>query len=280
VAVFVFDDVAAAHHAGEVAFLRLVERAEFRFTDAWWQRIPIEFRDRARRAHKRFSSRPEAVWPRDEDFSQWRKLMFESYDLLCRRDGRRACKSWLTALLMGHTESEAEAYMRETLEEALRDPFAAELIRADAGDEQTVPAVRGIRRVPAMQELIEELLAAGFDVWALSSSNQWITEAMATRYGIDPSRVVGLRPRVLNKRLQTEIVDPVPVGAGAAEAVVLFIGRHPDLVVAPPDDAELLEHGKGLRVAMDRGDERFKARAAHRGWLLQAELPRAEAEAQ
>lgn len=278
VAVFILDGVAHAHDSGEVAFLRLVERAEFRFAEPWWQRVPLEERARARRAHKLFSSRPEAVWPQDEDFLMWRKAMLSGYDLICRRDGRRACRSWLTSLLMGYTEGEAESYMRETVEEALRDPFSTDRIGAHAGDEKPVPMPRGLRRTPAMQELVRELLDLGFDVWALSASNQWVAEAMATRYGIDPSRVIGMRSRVLNRRLQPDVVDPLPVGAGTTEAVILFVGRHPDLVVAPPEDVELLEHGKGLRVAIDRGDERFAARAKERGWLLQPELPHAEAE--
>lgn len=279
IAVLVLDDVAAAHHAGEVAFLRLVERAEFRFNDAWWKRVPADFRERARRAHKRFTQRSEAVWPHDEDYLDWRKQMFGAYDLLCRRDGRRVCKAWLTQLLAGFSEGEAEAYMRETVDEAVRDPFRIEEIRAHAGDEKPVQAARGLRRVPAMEELARKLLEAGFDVWAISSSNQWVAEVVATRYGIDLSRVVGLRTRVLNQRLQQEVIDPVPIGPGTAEAVVVFIGRDPALVVGDAPDRELLEQGKGLRVAIDRGDAGFNARAAHRGWLLQPPLPVGAAEA-
>lgn len=275
VAVLVLDDVLAAHHAGEVAFLRMVERAEFRFSDAWWQRIPFEFRDRARRAHKRFSGRPEAVWAQDEDFLQWRKAMFASYDLQCRRDGRRACRVWLTQLLIGHTEGEAELYMRETLEEALSDPYATESIQGHAGDESAVRASRGLRRIPAMVELTEELLGEGFDVWVLSSSNQWIAEAITSRYGVDPSRVVGMRARIINRQVQLDIIDPIPEGVGMSEAVILFIGRDPALIVSAPEESPLLEYGKtkGTRVAIDRGDDKFRARAVDRGWLLQPELP-------
>lgn len=309
VAVFVLDDVLVGHHPGEVAFLRMVESAEFRFSDAWWERIPLEFRERAKRAHGRFSQRPEPIRTeqerlgelpatvrakeveerlggepvrgKDEDFLTWRKAMFAAYDLQCRRDGRRVCRAWLAQLLMGYTEGEVESYMRETLVVALSDPFRVDKIQAHAGDERTVDAQRGLRRVPAMLELTEQLLAAGFDVWALSSSNQWIAEAVADRYGIDPSRVVGFTPRVVNKRLQAEISDivPEPVGPGLTEAVIKKIGRDPDLVVATPEDLPLIEHGKGLRLVLDRADDVFRARAIDRGWLLQPELPVAGPEA-
>lgn len=273
IAVVMLDNVVAAHHLGEVAFLRLVERAEFRFSDAWWERLPLDFRERAKRAHRRFTQKPEAVWPQDEDYLEWRKAMFGAYDLICKRDGRRACRAWLTQIIMGHTEGEAESYMRETLEEALSDPFRTDLIRAHAGDESPISASRGIRRIPAMAELVDQLLGEGFDVWALSSSNQWLAEAVSIRYGIDTSRVIGMRPRVINKRLQPDIIDPQPVGSGCSEAVIMFVGREPDLVVAGPEELELIEHGKGLRVVMDRSDDRFRARAVDRGWLLQPELP-------
>ena len=280
VAVVVLDDVAFGHSAGEVGFLRLVERAEFRFNDAWWNRVPAEFRDRARRDYKRFSQRTEATWLQDEDWLDWRKQLFSAYDLICRRDGRRACRAWLTVMMSGYTEAEAEAYMRETIDEALREPFRYEDIRAHAGDEHPIPAPRGVRRVPAMQELVRRLLDSGFDVWALSSSNQWVAEIVAARYGIDPSRVVGLRTRVLNQRLQPDIIDPVPIGPGTAEAVVVFIGRDPALVVSDSADVEVLAHGKGLRLAIDRGDPQFAARATDKGWLLQPPLPVGSPEAQ
>lgn len=280
VAVIALDDIAFKHHPGEVAFLRLVERAEFRINDAWWKHVPMDFRDRARRDYKRFSERPEAVWARDEDWLDWRKQLFSSYDLICRRDGRRACKLWLTVLLAGFTEAETEAIMRETVEEALREPLRVEDVRAHAGDERPVPAQRGLRRIPAMEEIVRRLLEAGFDVWALSSSNQWVAEIVAGRYGIDPSRVVGLRARVLNQRLQPDIIDPVPIGPGTAEAVVVFIGRDPALVVSGAADVEVLAQGKGLRVALDRGDPKFSARATDKGWLLQPPLPAGAAEAQ
>ncbi|MBI5201016.1 MAG: haloacid dehalogenase-like hydrolase [Elusimicrobia bacterium] len=280
VAVIVLDDIAFAHHSGEVAFLRLVERAEFRFNDAWWKRIPADYRDRARRDYKRFSERSESTWQHDEDWLDWRKQLFSSYDLICRREGRRACRTWLTSVMTGYTEAECEAYMRETVDEALREPFRFEEIRAHAGDEKPIPAPRGVRRVPAMQELVKRLLESGFDVWALSSSNQWVAEIVAARYGIDPSRVVGVRTKVLNQRLQTDIIDPVPIGPGTAESVVVFIGRDPALVVSDSSDIEVLQHGKGLRVGIDRGEPQFNARATDKGWLLQPPLPIGSPEAE
>ncbi|MBI4425175.1 MAG: haloacid dehalogenase-like hydrolase [Elusimicrobia bacterium] len=278
VAVLVLDDLGFAGHAGELAFLRMVDRAEFRFSPAWWELVPLEVRDRARRALRRFNDRPENLWPNDEDFLAWRKAMFEARDLVRRQQGRRACLAWLSLLLTGYTEGEIEGYMRDLVEEGLREPFTDEPIRAHAGDAEPIGARRGLRRVPELAELTDRLLRAGIDVWMLSASNQWVAEALAQRYGVDPSRVVGTRPRILNKRLDVAVVDPVPVGPGKPEAVPLFIGRDPALGGAGPDDEELLEYGRGLRVLVDPGDERFAARAKARGWLLQPRLRHGAAE--
>ena len=278
VAVFVAEDAAIVHHPAEVSFLRLIERAEFRFSPAWWELIPMELRQRAQLDHKHFSSRPPATWPRDEDYLDWRKTMLDAYAFKCRRDGTRNCRGWLTSLLMGPKEREAEQYEREALEDAFHEPLVEEMIRANAGDEHPVAVGRGVRRVPEMIELIRELQKARFDVWLFSWSSQWMAEAVAARHGIDPKRVGGARVKIVNTVLQSDLIDPVTDGPGMAEAVTVFIARDPALIVASPHELELLGYGKGLKIVIGRGDGLAGARAKERGWLLQPPLPPAPPE--
>ena len=278
VAVFTLENVSSLHNPAEAAFLQLIERAEFRFSKAWWDLVPMEQRERAQLDYKHFSSMQPSYWPHDEYYLDWRKAMLDAYSMLCRRDGLRNCRAWLATLLIGPKEKEAEAYQREVLDEALRETVAEEPVFANAGDQAPVTIGRGVRRVPAIGELIRELRKAGFDVWMLSTSSQWMAEAFASGYGVEANRVVGVRVRIVNTVLQSELIDPVPGGAGMAEAVTVFMGRAPDLVVAGPEDRELLGYGKGLRIAIDRGDALLRARAKDRGWLLQPVLPPAPAE--
>ena len=43
---------------------------------------------------------------------------------------------------------------------------------------------------PEMRELVQRLRAAGCDVWAVSSSNQWIIRAAMTHFGIPKNRIL------------------------------------------------------------------------------------------
>jgi len=44
-----------------------------------------------------------------------------------------------------------------------------------------------------MQTLVADLRAAGTEIWAVSSTNDWVVEEGVRRFGIDPERVLAFQ---------------------------------------------------------------------------------------
>ena len=80
---------------------------------------------------------------------------------------------------------------------------------------------------PEMQLLIRLLQGAGSEIWAVSSSNDWIVKAAVKYFGIPAERVlataVGIADGIVTDRLIR-----VPSGEGKTKAIHQVIGRAPD----------------------------------------------------
>lgn len=63
VAVFAWDDVAITHDIGRAVFQHLVEKADFKFDNAFWDMVPVHFgRVLIRAGYNEFHREPKAVW--------------------------------------------------------------------------------------------------------------------------------------------------------------------------------------------------------------------------
>jgi len=70
------------------------------------------------------------------------------------------------------------------------------------------------RRIfPEMQELIANLRSNGVDIWAVSSTNDWVIEEGARRFGIPANRVLAARVQVKNG-IVTDVLTDVPTDEG------------------------------------------------------------------
>ena len=82
---------------------------------------------------------------------------------------------------------------------------------------------------PELETLVEKLRAQGTDIWAVSSTNNWVIEEGVSRFNIPADRVLSARVKVANGRITSELID-VPTG----EAKVVVLGKagidHPDAV--------------------------------------------------
>ncbi len=80
---------------------------------------------------------------------------------------------------------------------------------------------------PEMRELVERLRASGCDVWAVSSSNQWIIRSAMRYFGVPQDRIlsaeVAIEKGMVNGRLLR-----VPSGPGKAEAIRSVLESAPD----------------------------------------------------
>lgn len=82
---------------------------------------------------------------------------------------------------------------------------------------------------PRLRALIEKLQAHGTDIWAVSSTNNWVIEDGVRRFNIPASRVLATEVRVRDGRITSELIA-VPTGPGKVTALEKAGIPHPDAV--------------------------------------------------
>jgi len=204
----------------------------------------------------------------DPGYRRYRKGMLRCYQSICADMGEKVCASWLTSLLDGLTEEEVAIHSRAMLDSEFRREIGMESIEASLDDPAPVRFPVGLRAIPEMRDLYSNLKRRGFDVWVLSTTNDWTIKMLTSIYGVDPSRTVGVRSAVSEGRLTGRVLIPIPYGTGQAAAVTFFIGRPPALVVGAGRDEAVLDYGNGLRVVMAGPGDNSEP-WTRRGWSVQ-----------
>ena len=82
---------------------------------------------------------------------------------------------------------------------------------------------------PEMRELVAQLRAAGTDIWAVSSTNNWLIEEGVREFGIPVERVLAARVRVKGGLITSELID-VPTDEGKATSLAGAGVASPDAV--------------------------------------------------
>src|SRR6266849_1658431 len=80
---------------------------------------------------------------------------------------------------------------------------------------------------PEMRELVQRLRAAGCDVWAVSSSNQWVIRSGMKTFGIPPNRILSAEVAVENGIITDRLIR-IPRGPGKPEAIRSVMKSAPD----------------------------------------------------
>jgi HAD superfamily phosphoserine phosphatase-like hydrolase len=92
-----------------------------------------------------------------------------------------------------------------------------------------------------MQALVREMQKNGCEVWAVSSSNQWIIRSGMRHFGIPSNRILATEVRV-NKGVVTDELIRIPSGPGKPSAIREVIARRPDATFGNSIwDKEMLE---------------------------------------
>jgi len=78
-----------------------------------------------------------------------------------------------------------------------------------------------------MRELVQRLRAAGCDVWAVSSSNQWIIRSGMRSFGIPQNRILAAEVAIENGIITDRLIR-VPSGPGKSEAIRSVLRSSPD----------------------------------------------------
>jgi phosphoserine phosphatase len=84
------------------------------------------------------------------------------------------------------------------------------------------------RVFPEMRDLIGRLRRLGCDIWAVSSTNEWVIRAGMKFFGIPEDRVLAAAVEIENGIVTDRLVR-VPTGAGKPTAIHNVIGKEPDV---------------------------------------------------
>lgn len=271
-AVLMLDDCAISGSPGDALFAKMTTQASFVFDDAFWRLLPPQYGAASVRAGwLSFKDQPRNIWPKDPNYLLYRKSLHGAFDRLCADAGARTCSRWRASLYNGLEEAELQRLARAAIAEGLRRPVTPEAVGNSPDDPAPAEARPALRLVPEMKDLAGALLARGFDVWAFSLSGQYSATEAARLYGLHPTRVVGVRSKIVNGALTSETLNPVPEAYGLSEAVTMFLGRPPALAVGRPQEAPLLDtdDGDGLRVLIAPAVGPEAEAGRKKGWVVQ-----------
>jgi phosphoserine phosphatase len=83
------------------------------------------------------------------------------------------------------------------------------------------------RIFPEMRQLVRRLGESGCEVWAVSSSNQWIIRSAMLGFGVPPERILATEVAVKDGVITDRLIR-VPSGPGKVEAIESAIKVPPD----------------------------------------------------
>ena len=119
---------------------------------------------------------------------------------------------------------------------------------------------------PEMLELTRLLNEAGCQMWAISSTNDWVVRAGVRRFCIPPERVVAASVHCENG-LFTDRLIRVPTDERKAEAIRELLPRLPDAVFGNSmHDFHMMELGERAFAINPNPD--LEKVAAERGWTI------------
>ena len=131
------------------------------------------------------------------------------------------------------------------------------------------------RIFPEMQKLVHTLAAQSCEIWAVSSTNNWVIEAGVRRFGIPKERVLAASV-VCEDGIATDRLIRVPTDEGKAAVIREVIKRVPDAVLGNSiHDAAMMELAKHPFAVNPNPD--LHRLAGLRSWPIYQPVPRPHA---
>jgi phosphoserine phosphatase len=119
---------------------------------------------------------------------------------------------------------------------------------------------------PEMIEIVRRLRDLGCDVWAVSSTNEWVIRAGMKYCGIDENRILAAAVEIKDGIVTDRLVR-VPTGAGKPAAIRDVIGKDPDAAFGNSRwDTEMLAIAKHAFAVNPNPDLENAAR--ERSWTV------------
>jgi phosphoserine phosphatase len=119
---------------------------------------------------------------------------------------------------------------------------------------------------PEMRELVGRLLESGCEVWAVSSSNEWVIRAAMKEFGIAENRVMAAAVEI-DDGIITDRLVRLPSGPGKPKALREVAGATIDAAFGNSRwDTEMLEMAQHAFAVNPNPDLRITAQS--RGWTI------------
>jgi phosphoserine phosphatase len=119
---------------------------------------------------------------------------------------------------------------------------------------------------PEMQELVRRVHENGCEIWAVSSSNEWVIRAGMKQFGIPDERILAAKVEVADGIVTDRLVR-VPSGPGKPKALREVAGKQIDAAFGNSRwDADMLAHATHGFAVNPNPD--LEATARERGWTV------------
>src|SRR5579859_1586067 len=119
---------------------------------------------------------------------------------------------------------------------------------------------------PEMRQLVCKLQNSDCDVWAVSSTNEWVIREAMQHFGIPREKVLAAAVEIENGIITDRLVR-VPSGIGKPKAILQVIGRPPDTAFGNSRwDTEMLQIAR-YPVAVNPNPD-LEEVARQRGWTV------------
>jgi phosphoserine phosphatase len=122
------------------------------------------------------------------------------------------------------------------------------------------------RIFPEMQELVRRLHENRCEIWAVSSSNEWVIRAGMKQFGIPADRILAAKVEMEGGLVTGRLVR-VPSGPGKPQALSEVVGKKIDAAFGNSRwDVDMLAHAKHAFAVNPNADLEVLAR--ERGWTI------------
>jgi phosphoserine phosphatase len=119
---------------------------------------------------------------------------------------------------------------------------------------------------PEMRELVRRLQESGCEVWAVSSTNEWVIQAAMRHFGIAKNRILAASTEVKDGVITDRLIR-VPSGPGKPQAIREMLRGIPDVAFGNSIwDVEMLKMAKHP-VAVNPTQELLQI-AGHENWKI------------
>jgi phosphoserine phosphatase len=122
------------------------------------------------------------------------------------------------------------------------------------------------RIFPEMRDLVQQLQAQGCDVWAVSSTNEWVIRAAVRHFGIERDHVLAAAVEIDEMRITHRLIR-IPSGDGKPRAIRSVAKKDPDAAFGNSRwDADMLAIARYPFAINPNPD--LEAMARERGWRI------------